>query len=111
MIVCNAYGQLKVIRPVNIDTIPNIDTGQTTIGIITTKKGQDTVKVYAIIQNKTTKKQYKAFIYSVRQVYKWSEHNTPGSKPQYFYTFIKYLGQDKKELPGNIKVIKAEEIK
>lgn len=98
MVVCNAcYGQ--------------VDTGTTTIGIITSKKGQDTVKVYAILKNTSTKKQIKAIIYSVRQGYRWSEHNTPDAEPQYFFKRIKYLGQDKKPLPQNLTEIKATELK
>jgi len=86
------------------------DTGETTISIITSKKHLDTVKVYAILKDKTTKKITEAFIYDVRQEYK-KVGLDPFSEPKYYYTHIKYLGQDKQPLPKNLTVIKSTELK
>ncbi len=85
------------------------DTGTTTIGIITSKNHQDTIKVYATLKDKIHK--YEAIIYSVRQQYKWTESGVTNSEPKYYYTHIKYLGQDKKLIPKSITVIKATELK
>ena len=123
MIICNAcYGQevndsswqaekYKLQKHFGWPDSILIDTGQTTIGIITAKKHQDTVKVYAILKNNSTHKKTKAFIYEVRQAYKWSEHNTPDAEPQYFFKHIEYLGQDKKPISKKFTIIKTTELK
>ncbi len=96
MIICNAcYGQ---------------DIGETTIGIITSKKHQDTIKCVAILKDKSTKRQYNAFIYNVMQEYKRVEQE-PFAIPKYYFQHIKYLGQDKKPIPKSITVIQSTELK
>ncbi len=95
---------------VNIDSVPifSQDTGTTTIGIITSKKHYDTLKCKALIKNLTTSKIIAAQIYIVRKQFKYTE---PREKPKYYYEDIGYLGQDKKPLPTNLKVIQSEELK
>ncbi len=101
---------LLTILILSLNTAFSQDTGETTIGIITSKKHQDTVKVYAILKDKITKKQNQAFIYDVRQEYKKVDLD-PFSQPKYYYTHIKYLGQDKLPLPKKLTVIQSTELK
>ncbi len=103
--------KLLLILPLLIATnLFSQDTGETTIGIITSKKHYDTVQCYAILKDKSTKKQTTALIYSVRQQYKWVDKDQ-FTEPKYYFKHIKYLGQDKKPLPQEYFVIKATELK
>ncbi len=149
MIVCNAcYGQI----PTTQDTmdllnngwkhgqeykrVPFDTTGTTTIGIITSKKHYDTIKVYATIINtnnvkfpvdsitnysdkyvfwsngkKVQPKPSQVILYSVKKLFKSTIITESDSEPTYYFQHIKYLGQDKKPLPKEYFVIKATELK